>query len=338
MQFSIIIPMYNVEKYISDCLNSILIQEFRDFELILVDDGSNDKTLEIAKQIKENADEDINISIYEQKNSGASAARNLGLSVAKGYYIVFMDSDDTMLPGALETMYKEVSTDHDLCVFSLKKKKGNMVLESTLTDIGPFSVKSERSVDVIEEYLKRTGYKITWQPWAKLFKKKIIDDNNIKFDTELHSCNDFNFFFSFFMHANSVKYTNIPTVLYTTERPGSISMTKMMRRVTSNTTAYARFFNNIKAMDPTKTDLLDYGSHLFLCVLDLCGGMDSKNIEEVKLIIDQNKEVYNYSRRYISKLKRCLIKILGLRSGTRFYCYIRTIACNLFKLKKESEL
>lgn len=99
MKVSVIIPVYNVEKYLESCLESIKSQTFTDYELILINDGSTDESVAIMRRY---AKTDARIRIISQSNRGVSAARNLGLSVAEGEYVLFVDSDDTILPDALE--------------------------------------------------------------------------------------------------------------------------------------------------------------------------------------------------------------------------------------------
>lgn len=102
-KISIIVPVYNVEEYLSNCIYSILNQTFKNFELILVNDGSTDNSLDICKHYK-NIDD--RICIIDKKNGGLSSARNAGLDIAKGDYIGFVDSDDYIHPQMYETLYK----------------------------------------------------------------------------------------------------------------------------------------------------------------------------------------------------------------------------------------
>ena len=100
-KISIIIPSYNQEKYIEECFFSILCQSFPDFEIIAVDDGSTDSTLSILRRYER---EDSRVRVFEELNKGAGAARNFGLSLAKGDYVLFMDSDDFLIEDALEVL------------------------------------------------------------------------------------------------------------------------------------------------------------------------------------------------------------------------------------------
>ena len=102
--FSIIVPMYNAEKYIRICVNSILMQTFQDFELIIVDDCSTDNSYNICRELYGN-NEKIHLFRHE-KNQGPGIARNLGMENSRGEYIFFIDSDDAIIPNALEKLHK----------------------------------------------------------------------------------------------------------------------------------------------------------------------------------------------------------------------------------------
>ena len=113
MKLSVIIPCYNAEKYLSECLDSLLSQSMRDFEAILIDDGSRDHTAEIAKKY---AARDERIVFIRQENAGVSAARNAGLRIAKGEWIFFLDADDLLPDGALETLLSFAADGMDMVV------------------------------------------------------------------------------------------------------------------------------------------------------------------------------------------------------------------------------
>ena len=102
---SVIVPVYKVEKYLPACLDSLLAQTYRNFELLLVDDGSPDKCWEILQQY---AAQDARVRIFRKENGGVSSARNFGLEQARGEYIGFVDSDDFVAPQYLEWMYRAI--------------------------------------------------------------------------------------------------------------------------------------------------------------------------------------------------------------------------------------
>lgn len=112
MLFSLIIPVYNVEKYLSHCLDSVLNQTFQDWEAICVDDGSADRSSIILDKY---AERDGRVKVLKQKNAGTASARNAGLKAAKGDYIFFLDSDDWLVPNALQTLSNHLNEEDILC-------------------------------------------------------------------------------------------------------------------------------------------------------------------------------------------------------------------------------
>ena len=101
--FSVVIPVYNAEKYINRSVESILQQSFENFEVVLVDDGSADKSMELCEKLVQ---KDTRVSFFHQKNQGVSAARNKGISMARGKYLVFVDADDYIRADTLKLLYE----------------------------------------------------------------------------------------------------------------------------------------------------------------------------------------------------------------------------------------
>lgn len=174
--FSIIIPMFNTEKYIGECLDSIMMQNFSDYEVIVVDDGSTDGSCEIVSRYIKGK---LNINLLKQKNSGVSAARNLGIEKARGKYIIFVDSDDFLVNESLEFLMNTLLENNDLDMlffnyyevgskkmnkhifrpqFLGKKISENTAIQGLLTDVGGFC-------------------------WNKVYKRSLLLDS--RFDTQI---------------------------------------------------------------------------------------------------------------------------------------------------------
>lgn len=174
VKVSIIVPVYNVEKYLEKCIDSILNQTFHEFELILVDDGSNDLSGEICEKYKKN---DFRIRVIHKKNGGLSSARNSGLSIAKGEYISFIDSDDYIDKDMISILYNNIiknEADISICdyyeVYSNEKK-----IERVNCDNVEVVMNNTEALNKIYEE-KGWLYVVAWN---KLYKKELFE--NIKF-------------------------------------------------------------------------------------------------------------------------------------------------------------
>ena len=173
-QLSIIVPAYKVEAYLPKCIDSILAQTFRDFELILVDDGSTDSTPAICDAA---AAKDERVVVIHQKNGGVSAARNAGLDAVRGDYIGFVDSDDYIEPEMYETLMRQMKADDSdivICNFSYADKAGNILpKESLLTKDELLSR---------EEAVRRLSGNKNWYYvtlWNRLYRREVFE--NIRF-------------------------------------------------------------------------------------------------------------------------------------------------------------
>jgi len=133
VKISVIVPIYNADKYLKDCVESILNQTFRDFELLLVDDGSKDNSLKICNTFKA---QDNRVKVLHQKKSGSSAAKNAGINAACGEYIAFCDADDVIDKEYIANLYQGVVLHNaDLCVGNiafLKKKNEKIISQNRI--------------------------------------------------------------------------------------------------------------------------------------------------------------------------------------------------------------
>ncbi|MBQ9729568.1 MAG: glycosyltransferase [Clostridia bacterium] len=210
-KFSIIVPIYKVEKYLTQCLNSILNQSIEDFECILVDDGSPDRCPAICDKY---AEADPRFKVVHKENGGLSSARNAGLDIAQGDYIFFVDSDDYLAPDALEKISDCFDTNNsDLVVFNYEAFDESTLLR-THTNFLPlqydlFGEKERFS------FLCRTAlqYRIGWEAWDRVYKRSVIEENGLRFynDKELYA-EDLYFNTLYLLHTNKINV--LPDRLY----------------------------------------------------------------------------------------------------------------------------
>lgn len=164
---SVIVPIFNAEKYLHRCIKRILAQDYTDYELLLINDGSTDNSGTICDEY---AIKDNRIRVFHKENGGVSSARNWGLDNAIGEYIMFVDSDDYMLPGMLEVMLS-----------TLESKKADLVVCGT-TETGSGYWRPIADVDysinqLKENFVSLLHTELLSPPWNKIYKKEIIGSN-----------------------------------------------------------------------------------------------------------------------------------------------------------------
>lgn len=185
-EISIIIPVYQVEAFLAYCLDSILAQTFNDYEIICVNDGSTDKSSEILAHY---AQKDHRIIILNQTNMGLSAARNAGVAKAKGKYILFVDSDDTIHPQLLEiTHHMMIKHDADLVCFQFNKTDFHNLPLKSFDKLSVNHLKCIVSTSPFSFYKKKGKFSLLLNVWSKLYKKSLIQD--CQFDPALRAYED----------------------------------------------------------------------------------------------------------------------------------------------------
>lgn len=165
IKISVIVPVYGVEDYIKKCIESLVNQTFKDFEILVVNDGTKDKSIDI---IKENFN-DKRIIILDKENGGLSDARNFALPFAKGEYVMYVDSDDYVHPEILEKMYNKAKEDSSDIVCSLSYKVEKDV-------VTPLEVPYNEDLDVVRRYILNRP-----SAWTKLVKKEIMERKELAF-------------------------------------------------------------------------------------------------------------------------------------------------------------
>lgn len=225
-EVSIIIPVYNAQEYLQECLDSVLNQTFSDIEVVLVNDGSKDNS---GKICDEYASKDSRVTVIHQENAGVSAARNNGISAATGNWLMFVDSDDSILPDAVETFVSQ-TTDKSVEVVISKQFKDDVVysgevkwfdLEKYRDDFyGACIAGPDMFYPVYPKEMRDLPF--IGAPWGKFFSGKLIRDNNIRFPEEVRIGEDSVFNMTVIRFAKNVCYVDSPTYVYRVHA-GSIS-------------------------------------------------------------------------------------------------------------------
>ena len=195
-RYSVIIPVYNAEKTISRCVESIVSQCCDSCEIILINDGSSDESLKICESYSKNSD---CIKVINKPNGGPSSARNKGLDMANGEYILFVDSDDYVLSNFFSVL--DENLDSDFSIFSFSYKKNDEIIDRRLSDD---LINTENNFCKILAMVKTRCN----SPGGKMYKREIIQKNNIRFNEELNVGEDFLFNLQYALNANSINAVN----------------------------------------------------------------------------------------------------------------------------------
>ena len=206
-KISIIIPVYNVEKYIEKCINSVLLQTFTNFECIIIDDGSTDNSGVICDGY---AKKDYRIKVIHKENSGVSSARNTGLDIAKGEWIAFVDGDDWVDEKYLEFLYGNAVTynvDVSICGVNTFKDgkvshRDKYLYDATLTSNEAISLMFDRK------------YSFGGFSFNKLLRKQLIERGNFRYGEEVKYLEDVQFFYNIFKITNKIYYSPQPYYFY----------------------------------------------------------------------------------------------------------------------------
>lgn len=211
---SVIVPVYNSEQYLSQCIESILAQTFTDFELLLVDDGSTDSSGMICDRY---AGGDRRIHVFHKANGGVGSARNFAIDKAAGEWVAFIDSDDYIKEKYLQNLIGHTDNEVDLLVsfpeVFLKDRSWKIDwYKEGLVNQDDFS-RLFSTYDMQEHT----------SPWAKLYRMQIIRDNGIRFINDMHFGEDAVFLYEFLLYARSVYITGKTDYCYRGEIEGSLS-------------------------------------------------------------------------------------------------------------------
>ena len=218
-KISIIVPIYNTERYLQQCIDSILSQSYKDFELILVDDGSTDGSYEIEKGAEKY---DKRVNVVKSNSFNVSEARNFGLKHAKGEYVLFIDSDDYLIEGGLDILFqcsqRFPEADFVQGAFEVITNEKNIGRSKRFDKLDKYNCILLTGV----EYLEKLSFIVTY-PWNSLIKTSFLFDRDVKFRKELSCQEDLTFLIDIFNKEARGVLTTSATYVYRYARAGSLS-------------------------------------------------------------------------------------------------------------------
>ena len=219
-EISVIVPVYNVEKYLSQCLDSILAQTFCDIEIICVNDGAKDNSRKILEEYKK---KDKRIIVIDKQNGGLSSARNTGLKYAKGNFISFIDSDDWISSDMLEKLYNNITglnTDISMCGVNVFDENTKKIKEDGYFNFSVFPLWFDYNVFSYID-TKPFTMEVPVMAWNKLYRHSFLEACNAQFP-ERKIFEDGAFFFSVYFKTKRVSLIREPLYYYRINRKSSI--------------------------------------------------------------------------------------------------------------------
>ena len=213
---SVIVPVYNSEEYIGTTIDSIVNQDFKNFELIVIDDGSTDNSLEIINEKLSKST--ISYNVIHQENSGVSSARNRGIDEAKGEYLVFIDADDYVTGNHLSELYNG-KTDFSLVQFI--KKDGDKLSS-------PHHLSAE--LMYCDDFIKKElNMEMPFNFWQLMYKTSLVNDNNIRFNPDLVYGEDIDFALRTLVFGDEIAISNEATYYYIQHSESAINTSEFRR-------------------------------------------------------------------------------------------------------------
>lgn len=294
---SVIIPVFNAEAYLAQCLDSIRKQAYRSLQIIFVDDGSTDRSMEMLERYKT---EDSRISVITGSHAGVSAARNAGLAQATGEFCMFVDADDWLEPDAIERLMSvnlDLSTDLLIGAYSRCIQNGATV---TNVPVRCFEMDREITSNELLRYLRAYAEQPNRYPlfvtcWGRLFRRSMIGSFGLAFDETLGTFEDVDFNFRFLAHQPKIRYVATPIYNYreeTTRITASHSAVRGPEKLFGFLTALDSLEEVFNAAGQeaasTKTMLRHTRSaYTSITLVRLCRQMDRGNYRLLKQFVDR---------------------------------------------------
>ena len=312
--FSVILPIYNVEKYLSECVDSILKQTFTDYELILVDDGSKDGSPAICDDY---AKKDERIKVIHKSNGGQSTARNMGLEKAEGEYIIYLDSDDFITSDTFfEDIYNKVQeTQSDIVLYKYSKYFDDTKTLDKCTFTLDFAESITDSEEMLETLVAKDAY--YGMAWVKAFRRKMAIENGVVFDTNL-VCEDMDWYFNLVLCAEKISAIDKSYIAYR-QREGSVTSSLKLRNLTDYIFTMEKWNEKIKSSDMSEKKknalmgaLAKYYSNMFITYIRVKDPEKKKHVKRIKAI----SSILDYSKSHRPQQIKKVYKLVGFKGVT----------------------
>lgn len=320
MNLSIIIPVYNCEKYLKECLESIVNEIDNNTEILLIDDGSTDNSSDIYNQYHKK------ISVFKNKNHGVSYSRNFGIKKATGKYIMFVDSDDALEKDWFKEVIDKIkNSDFDICYFSKFIKNKDLKKEELIAQtIGVDSTSSFSSV------------------WSKVYKKEIINKYNLEFNEEIINGEDLLFNLAFILNSEKFIYNEVSLYKYRINYQSS-THSFSDKYFLSNKEFLKILQKLLESKDIDDEVVQEYVNfsifNSFYIALYRLSLINNKDVRKEKYIFlkDDIYRAINYKSKYLNNIS-FVKKIIVFMSSKGMYDLSIAFVKTIFKIKKNIKI
>jgi len=315
MKFSVIVPIYKVEAYLKPCVESVLNQDYSDYEIILVDDGSPDKCGEICDEF---AAGDSRIKVVHKKNGGLSAARNDGMNVAEGEYLFFLDGDDEIPAGALgkAAALLEKNNNPDVLIGNIVRCNGS---ERVMAADNSKYIPYQDSMDILEinQLYAKDFAQLPWSATQNICKRSFLAENKLFFTKGLIGAEDCDFYMRMIQCVKTYYLTDVNFLDYRINREGSIITTPSFKSIIGQLETFQYVYNMADAFPDSKlmrTYFADRFTNIIM-LANLLKNDDEKN--ECYSYVKKNKDILKYTSNRLKYIfAKFIWKIFGLNLGS----------------------
>lgn len=327
MKISVIVPIYNAEKYLRECIDSVLNQTFEDFELLLINDGSTDNSGAICSTY---AQKDNRIRVFDKENGGVSSARNIGLDNAIGEWISFIDADDHIGKNYLQDFVKVGLNKEELIVQELVKD--GKIKKSY--DYGNWSLED------IEILLNNNDIFSNGFPFCKLYNLAVIKENFLKFNKNLRFCEDLVFYLEYISYIKSIKFINHASYFYTINEISATSKTYTFEQYTTVLTEIKKQTERIVcSMKWSQFNQITnmFGMILFLALTSIFYKENNySSISRIKKLKElSTNDKFNFIKKYIQKRSTKTVELFFynnlLKGNYKIVNFLFPIYFNIYK-------
>lgn len=316
-KLTFVIPVYNVEAYLPQCLDSILSQTTQVCELVLVDDGSKDNSGSICDQYQQ---EYKNIKVIHKPNGGLASARNAGLAQAEGAYIAFVDSDDYIKPGTVAKLLRWIEeTPADVCFLELTKVYPDGCSEPMGENLIRSEIQNKKADQVLSFLASRP--KFPGSACGKLLRRSFLEAHGLCFPDDRRLSEDLIFCLNVYFAAESFDYLDFPYYCYRQARSGSITNTVTPKYYFDTslfvTEVVQRFSENRKPVSDRAVCALSFAAYELSILLWQRVFLEQEHREQADRFLKEYRWVLQYGKSKKTQLIHAAVRVLGIRGTAR---------------------